>query len=322
MNNSDSTYLTSPPNWKVLHQLCKIHAPSGNEVSLKNFILEYVTQHQNKWRVQPKIVQGAAFQDCLLLVFGKPRTAIFAHMDSIGFTVRYEDQLVPIGSPRAEVGDTLVGEDHLGPIECRLNFTEEKEDKPKRARYEFGRAIARGTELVFACNFRQTEEYLQSCYLDNRLGVYNLLKMAETLENGILVFSCWEEHGGGSVPYLANYIFENHNVSQCLISDVTWVTDGIYHGDGAAVSLRDRNIPRRSFVNRIVELAEQSGIPYQLEVEGSGSSDGRELQTSLYPFDWCFIGAPVADAHTPHEKVHQLDAIAMFALHHYLIDHL
>lgn len=314
--------MSSFPDWKVLHQLCKIHAPSGNEVNLKNFILDYVDQNQGGWLKQPKIVRGPEFQDCLLLVFGKPRIAVFAHMDSIGFTVRYQNELVPIGSPKAEQGTKLVGEDNLGPIRCELEIADEESDKPKKASYKFGRAIERGTELVYECDFREEEDYLQSAYLDNRLGVYNLLKIAETLEHGILVFSCWEEHGGGSVPYLANYIFKEYGVSQCLISDVTWTSDGVHHGEGAVISLRDRNIPRRTFVNQIVEIAEQSGIPYQLEVEGSGSSDGRELQISPYPFDWCFIGAPVTDAHTPNERVHQKDAVAMFSLHHFLIDHL
>lgn len=309
-------------DWKTLKQLCQIPAPSGNEVSLKEYILAYVRQHQQEWRHQPKVIQDAAFQDCLLLVFGKPRTAAFAHMDSVGFTVRYQDQLVPIGSPRAEAGTKLVGEDHLGPILCELQIEQADKDSPKQAKYQFARGIDRGTELVYECDFRELDEYIQSCYLDNRLGVLNLLKLAKTLEDGILVFSCWEEHGGGSVPYLAKFIFEEYGVSQCLISDVTWVTEGIQHGDGVVISLRDRNIPRRTFVSHIVALAEESGISYQLEVEGSGSSDGRELQLAPYPFDWCFIGAPVADAHTPHEKVYRQDAQDMFALHQYLMKHL
>ncbi|MEM6841996.1 MAG: aminopeptidase [Bacteroidota bacterium] len=314
--------LSTANDWKILKQLCQVPAPSGNEAPLKEYILAYVQQNQQEWQCQPKIVQGSAFQDCLLLVFGKPRTAVFAHMDSIGFTVRYQNQLVPIGSPKAEAGTKLVGEDKLGPIVCELRIEQADDNSPKQAKYQFGRGIERGTELVYECDFQASEEYIQSCYLDNRLGVLNLLTMAETLEDGILVFSCWEEHGGGSVPYLANFIFEEYGVSQCLISDVTWVTEGIHHGDGAVISLRDRNIPRRTFVNKIIALAEASGIPYQLEVEGSGSSDGRELQLAPYPFDWCFIGAPVTDTHTPHEKVQQQDARSMFALHHYLMKHL
>lgn len=283
---------------------------------MKDFLLDYVAQHSASWVQQPEVIQGERFQDCIILKFGEPRTAIFAHMDSIGFTVRYQDQLVPIGGPKTQNGYRLVGHDRMGPIECELL------DDEGNLFYKFPRGIERGTELVFKCDFRETEDYVQSCYLDNRLGVFNALKVAETLTDGVIVFSCWEEHGGGAVPYLAKYIYEQWGVRQGLISDITWVTDGVMHGQGVAISMRDRNIPRRSFVQKIMGMAADSGIDYQLEVEGAGSSDGRELQLSPYPFDWCFIGAPEDHVHSPDEKVHKHDIDCMIRLYEVLMKQL
>lgn len=281
---------------------------------MKEFLLAYIRKHQKGWKVQPEIIQGTEFQDCLILAFGKPRTAIFAHMDSIGFTVRYENQLVPVGGPDADTGTVLVGEDSLGPVECKLIVNEEG-----RAFYEFGRAIDRGTALTFKCNFRQKDDYITTCYLDNRLGVYNALKVAETLENGTIVFSAWEEHGGGSVQYLVKYLYERWQLQQALVSDITWVTDGVHHGKGVAVSMRDKNIPRKSYVDRIIAIAQRSGVPFQLEVEGSGSSDGRDIQLSPYPIDWCFVGAPESNVHSPTETVHEADIDAMIRLYEVLM---
>lgn len=303
-------------DFDLLKELCQVHAPSGNEVAMKEFLLEYIEKHKSNWRLKPEIIQGNQFQDCLILKFGNPRTAILAHIDSIGFTVRYQDQLVPIGGPKAETGYTLVGEDALGPIECEL--VENDGD----IHYKFARGIQRGTELVFKSDFRETENYVQSCYLDNRLGVYNALKVAETLEDGLIVFSCWEEHGGGSVSYLAKYMAEELGVLQALISDITWVTEGVVHGEGVAISMRDRSVPRRSFVNKIIALAEESGVPYQLEVEGAGGSDGKELQSSPYPFDWCFVGAPEDNVHSPDEIVHKDDIVSMLQLYSFLMKNL
>ncbi|MEC7753029.1 MAG: M20/M25/M40 family metallo-hydrolase [Bacteroidota bacterium] len=303
-------------DYSLLHQLCRIHAPSGNEIAMKDFLLKYVKKNKSFWKVEPEIIHGPEFQDCLILKFGKPRTAIYAHMDSIGFTVRYQDQLVPIGGPKAETGYKLVGEDALGPIECEL--VENDGD----LHYKFARGIQRGTELVFKCDFRESEEYVQSCYLDNRLGVFNALKVAETLEDGLIIFSCWEEHGGGSVSYLARHMVEKWGVTQALISDITWITEGVEHGQGVAISMRDRSIPRRSFINRIIELAEESGIPYQLEVEGAGGSDGKELQASPYPIDWCFVGAPEDNVHSPDELVHKSDIVSMIQLYSTLMKRL
>ncbi|GAB3530553.1 hypothetical protein GCM10027443_11400 [Pontibacter brevis] len=302
---------------KLLEQLCKIHAPSGNEQNLSKFLLNYIQEHKVHWKSQPQVLYGEAFQDCILLVFGKPRSAIFAHMDSIGFTVRYGRQLVKIGGPDTESGYKLVGEDAQGKIECTLHYDEEGE-----LTYNYEREIERGTELVFKCDFRETDETVQSCYMDNRLGVWSALKVAETLENGIIAFSCWEEHGGGSVSYLSRYIYEEYGVRQGLISDITWVTEGVHAGKGVAISMRDSLIPRRAYVQRIIQIAGESGIPFQLEVEGAGGSDAKELQRSDYPWDWCFVGAPEDNVHTPDEIVHKKDIDSMVALYKVLMEKL
>lgn len=301
---------------KILKQLCQIHAPCGEEAALKEFLLAYVRKHSSKWKVQPKIIAGPQLQDSFFLVFGTPRTAVLAHMDSIGFTVRYQNQLVPIGGPHAETGIRLVGEDKLGPIDCELV------EADGHLSYRFGRAIERGTSLVFKPHWRETKTSVQCCYLDNRLGIYNVLRLCETLEDGIIAFTTWEEHGGGAVPIVARMMYEEWGVQQALISDITWVTEGVHAGQGVVVSMRDRNIPRRSYINRIIKLAEESGVDFQLEVEGGGSSDGRELQQSPYPIDWCFVGAPEDNVHSPDEIVDKHDIEAMLKLYQYLMKEL
>lgn len=302
----------------LLESLCKIHAPSGNEQALKSFLVQYINKNQSSWLVNPTVIEGEHLQDCLILVFGKPTTAVFAHMDSIGFTVRYDNRLVLIGGPDLKTGYELVGQDSKGDIECKLLIDEDTD----YIVCDYHRQIERGTELVFKCNFRETNEFIQSCYLDNRLGIYAMLKLCESLENGIIVFSCWEEHGGGSVPYLAKYIYENYAIKQALVADITWVTEGVKPGDGVVISMRDMRLPRRSFLNKIIKYAKESNIPYQLEVEGSGGSDGKELQASPYPIDWCFVGAPEDNVHTPDELVHKKDIESMIELYKYLMKHL
>ena len=211
----------------------------------------------------------------------------------------------------------LVGEDHLGPIICQAISNEEG-----GFTYNFGRAIVRGTDLVFQSDFKEDETYVQSCYLDNRLGVYIALELASVLEDGLIVFSCREEHGGGAIPVLAKYIWETFQLTQTLIADITWVTYGVTHGNGVAISMRDAGIPSKQYISRILELAAESGIDFQLEVEASGSSDARELQASPYPFDWCFIGAAESGVHSPAERVHKYDIDCMFKLYQYLMIHL
>jgi len=301
----------------LLRELCSIQAPSGNEGLMTDFLLNYIKKNQSSWKTQPKIFSGDDFQNCIVLVFGKPRTAVYAHIDNIGFTVRYNKQLVKIGSPHADNGTILTGEDSNGKIECSLVVGDEN-----KISYQYNRDIERGTDLSYKPDWREDEKLVQCCYMDNRIGVWNALKLCETLEHGALVFSCWEEHGGGSVPYLAKFLFDQYSIRKALISDITWITEGVRHGEGVVISMRDTGIPRRKFVDHIISLAKESTIPFQLEVEGSGGSDGTELQKQPYPIDWCFIGAGEDFVHSPNEKVHKQDIDSMLKLYQYLLQKL
>jgi putative aminopeptidase FrvX len=302
----------------LLKKLQEIYAPAGEEDALRDFILQYISENKNNWKVQPEVVTGKQFQNCIALVFGKPRTAVFAHMDSIGFTVRYNNNLIKLGGPVTNNGIELWGYDKDGLIETKLV----KDEDSGALSCDFERTIEPGTNLVFKPNWREDEESISNCYMDNRLGCYNVLKLAETLEDGILFFSCWEETGGGSIGYLAQFMYEQYGVQQALISDITWITEGVQAGKGVAVSMRDSGIPRKKYINKVKSIAQKSGIPYQLEVESSGGSDGNQLQKSHYPIDWCFIGAAEENVHSPDEKVHKEDIRTMLELYQVLMQEL
>ena len=305
----------------LLQKLVEVRGASGDERPVRDFIIDFVRKEQQNWEVQPQMIFGDEFQDTLILVFGQPRTAIFAHMDSIGFTVGYGRNLIKIGGPKAIEGMQLVGADSQGEIEAELLVFEDEYGN-KELQYVFDREIERGTNLTFKPNFRETEEYVQSPYLDNRLGIWSALKVARTLKNGIIVFSTYEEHGGNSVGFCGKYIYEKFGVRQALISDITWVTEGVPHGSGVAISMRDSYIPRKAYLNRIIDIAKSSGIQFQLEVESAGGSDGGVLQKSDLPFDWCFIGAPEDNVHTPDELVYKFDIMTMVELYKVLMEKL
>jgi putative aminopeptidase FrvX len=300
----------------ILKTMCAIHSPSGNEEAMKEFLLNYIKSNKKNWKHKPKVIHGKGFQDNIILIFGKPRTAIFAHTDSIGFTVRYGKQLVKIGGPRIEKGYELVGSDDKGKCEATLNVVKDAIE------YKAKRNFETGTELVFKANWREDKEYVQCCYMDNRLGVFNALKVAETLKDGAIVFSTWEEHGGGSVSYLQKYLVDHYNISQALISDISWISDGVLPAKGPVISMRDSLIPRRSYINKIISVAKKYELPYQLEVEGAGGSDAKELQMAENVWDWCFVGAAEQFVHTPNEKVHKTDIYGMIELYKALMKEL
>jgi putative aminopeptidase FrvX len=300
----------------LLFELLKLKSVSGDESDISAFILSYISSNSSKWDNDPIIFSGESFHDCILLKFGNPRTAIFAHIDTIGFMSRYENQLVAVGGPEIIEGCNLVGEDSFGQIACKLIGDEDGFS------HDFPRGIEPGTRLSFEQNIRLDSEFIQAAYLDNRIGVYNALKICENIQDGWVVFSTYEEHGGGSMPFLLKFIQETSPIKQALISDITWVTDGIHPHEGVVISIRDKFIPRKKFLNRIISLAKESRLPFQLEVEDSGGSDGREIQFSPYAIDWCFIGAAEENVHTPDEKVSLFDIDCMIRMYVYLLKNL
>jgi len=301
---------------KFLYEILKQNSVSGDESKTSEFLLQYINERKNDWNVLPKVYSGESFHDCILLKFGHPRTAVFAHIDTVGFMTRYSNQLISVGGPEI-IEDALVeGADSMGEISCRIKGNENS------ISHDFPRGIDPGTRLSFSQNIRVDGEFIQAAYLDNRLGVYTAMQLCETISDGWIVFSTYEEHGGGSMPFLLKFIQETSPIKQALIADITWITEGVQFHNGVVISIRDRFIPRKKFIDQIIDIAKESGIPFQLEVEDDGGSDGREVQFSPYAIDWCFIGAAEENVHTPDEKVSLADLEAMLKIYPYLMDRL
>jgi hypothetical protein len=158
-------------DFNLLKTLCQIQSTSGDESLLKNFIMDFVGQNSSRWKSIPEVIEGEGFQDNLMLVFGSPNTAFYAHMDSVGFTTRYQNQLITIGSPEAITGDKLIGEDGLGPIECSIKI-----DKHNNSFHDFKRSIEPGTSLVYKPNFLEADEIITSSSLTIGLAFLLCLK--------------------------------------------------------------------------------------------------------------------------------------------------
>jgi len=285
---------------------------------MKEFILSWLKSNINEWKVKPEILEDFGLQHAVVLVVGKPRTAIFAHIDSTGFTVRYKNEIIEIGSPNFKNGNLLIGYHKNKIFETKLKYNKNN----KKIFCNYKETLPAGITLTYKPDFKITDTEIISPYLDNRLGVWIVLNIAKNLENGIIVFSCNEEHGGGNVEKIAKIIYEKYFIRQALIADITWATEGIFPGKGVVVSLRDKYIPQKIFVDKICKILNNKNIIFQSEVESSGSSDGGYLQKSAYPIDWCFVGIPEKNNHSNQEKVSVNDVKAMLTTYELLMNEL
>lgn len=301
---------------ELLKSICSIHAPSGEEFRVRDFIINFVEQNFSTWKQKPTVLAGKGYQDNLLLCFGKPKIAVMSHMDSVGFTAGYNNELIPIGTP-ATGDNAIIRDSNNNEINIYYN-NQQKSWIAKDVDY-----LEPGTTFTWKPSFNVSENSVESPFLDNRLGIYTLLKLAPNAEDVIFAFSTYEEiSGGGSARFLAKKIYEDYKIDEILISDITWVTNYVKAGNGVVISLRDMSIPRKLFVDKIKKAIEKSDVKYQFEVESAGGSDGTAIQNSDYPIDWIFIGAPEINPHGSIEIVNLNDIKSMIEAYSYLLKQL
>ena len=134
-------------DFTLLKELTKIHAPSAEEDRIINYIVDYTNKNKNKWAVKPKIFHGGIYRNNVILVFGKPRVAVFSHIDSVGFMVGHKNKLTKIGGPNYKNGDKLHGFDSGGKVTATLRC-KGKKGKKQKITYTSRRPIDMGTNLT------------------------------------------------------------------------------------------------------------------------------------------------------------------------------
>lgn len=296
---------------ELLKNLCKVASPSGEEHHMSTYIKGYLTQYGYTWKQKPRVYKAHTLNDSIVWVFGKPRVAMFVHIDTVGFMVRYQQELLTIGSPVTTEGTKLIGYDRFGKVEATLST---KHPEYNLA-YQSLRKIESGTCLTFRPFFADDGEVIQANHLDNRIGIWLALRMAEIMEDGLIVFSTGEEINQSSAGYLSTLLHHDFGINQFLIADVSWVSSGIQMGHGAIISRADSAIPRKIFFDKIVDIAQKSQAHFQIEIENIGSTDGKTIARTGYPFNWCYVGLPVNNIHSPVEQCHKIDIFSMFYLY-------
>lgn len=290
---------------ELLKELCAIHAPSSEEFRVRDFIVDYVNKNAHSWKQKPELYYGKGYQDTLLVKFGKPTHAFMAHMDSVGFMAGYNNELIPIGTPASNENSMIRS---VNNETLKIYY----DNHNKSWMLNSDKSIVPGETWTWNPSFSENEDCIESPFIDNRLGIYVLLKIASQLTNVVLAFSTYEEtKHGGTAGMLAHMMFQKWNIDKVIITDITWVTPFVEAGKGVVVSYRDVGIPRKKFREEIEAILQSGNITYQTEIEKDGGSDGTAISTSICPVDWLFIGAPEVNPHGNIEKVHKKDIYGM-----------
>lgn len=279
--------------------LLGLPGPSGDEGPVADWLIDCL----------PTVVPDAQVTrigDNLLVLRGTPRVALFAHLDSTGFTLGYDEKLIAIGGPDPSDGDMVRSRTASGDLITGKICLEPKQ-RIVRLKVKRSVTVEPGTRWLYARDPEIAEGYITAPYLDNRAGVWCALRAVHRSRDVAVAFTTGEEQSGHGARVCADWLYRQHGLTQALVVDVTWHTKHTPCGNGTVISLRDAFCPRQAYLDRVLGLATASGIRFQREIQASGSSDGGHLLRSPIPMDWVFIGPPEHDPHTSRERLALID---------------
>lgn len=302
--------MNTEPTQEHLLELLTIPGVSGDEGEIADWLEAALSDAPG--------VTLTRIGDNVIAVRGTPRRAIFAHTDTVGFTLGYSDTLIPVGGPQPKDREPLRSwPNRTG----RLRVREDK-GKDGRKRWLLRRTDGEpfpGSRWVYARPPKIKNGFITSPYLDNRAGVWSALRVLYRASDVAVAFTAGEEQHGHGARVCGDWLYRTHNITEAFIADITWDTEDTPCGKGVVVSVRDAFCPRQRFLERVRIWATRSGVPHQYEIQSAGSSDGGHLLRSPVPMDWVFVGAPERDPHTSREQASLADLEAMTDLLDYLV---
>src|SRR5262249_41907261 len=157
------------PHLERLKALLEIEGPSGDEGAVADAVERLIESVPG--------VRRRRSGDMVLAVRGSPRVAGMAHLDTVGFPLGYDRELIPIGSPQARAGTVLrcrhEGRIDRGQIRIqnKTPCLDAETDAPPGSRWVFDAPLARDGDV------------LRGAYFDNRAGVWSALRVLEQCPN-------------------------------------------------------------------------------------------------------------------------------------------
>ena len=267
----------------LLKQLTPVQSPSGHELSVSEKIEEIARKY------------GEVSRDAMgNLIVHKPgngeRVMLAGHMDSIGFIVTYIEKegfarVCTLGGVRLPyaIGQRVIFNNGVVGVVCV-----DANIEPQNVTIEHvyidtaGQTVGIGDTATFLGESILSGDRIISQYIDNRAGCAILLKALQGLQDSdidlYVVFTVQEEVGcRGSAPAAFAVMPDVAvTVDICGAGDLPCDPgkNPLKLGEGPVVTLMDRmHISHPAVAGRLIDAAEEAGVPYQRFVEVRGGTD-------------------------------------------------
>lgn len=310
---------------ELLEKLTEIYSPSGNEFRICEFISSLVSPYADE-------VYTDNMGNLVVRKKGNGKKILLAaHMDEIGLLANYIDEngfvrFSAVGGvmPYCALYQSVVFENGVKGVVAY----EEKEDLKKdfniqKMYIDIGAKDAKqamelisiGDSAVFEGGFFQNGDRVFSKAMDNRAGVYALIKVLMQIgdcpNDLYFVFTTQEELGCRGAKAVSNSI----NPDIALAVDVTDTGDtpeckpmAVKLGHGPCIKYMDNSIITHKYVNDALKaVAKRDNIQIQHEVLSIGGTDAGAIHTSGTGVMTGAVSIPTRYIHTPHECVSMAD---------------
>ncbi len=273
---------------------------------------------------------------------GGPRVAVAAHMDEIGFLVRFIDdsaflRLQRVGGfdPRVLAAQRVVVHTrNHGPLPGVLqpgakpihlqSPGESKELKLEDLFVDLGlpaetvkEQVTIGDMVTMHREQARIGNTVVSKALDDRIGVYVMIEaMRRVIDQSatVLAIATTQEDIGLRGAITSAY---DAGADVAIALDVTIAGDipgtpgdaaVTRLGEGTAIKLFDTSqLPDHQIVRHLTDLADTNGIPYQREILPAGGTDAGAFQRSRGGVRTGTISIPTRYVHTVNEMAHEAD---------------
>ncbi|HEU5348979.1 MAG TPA: M42 family metallopeptidase [Ktedonobacterales bacterium] len=322
----------TPVNVALLKQLSETPGVAGREEQVRALVIE-----QLKPLVDEVTVDALGNVIALKKGSSNRRVMLAAHMDEIGFIVRYVEKdgwlrVQPLGGfdPRVLVAQRVLVHTRQAGVLRGVFMPQTKpihllDGKPEAAKLEelyidlglpgdmVCEQVRIGDFVTMDRTLEQLGNRVTAKAMDDRAGVFTMIeamrKLGEHKVNVLAVATVQEEVGlrGATTstfsvePDVAIAL----DVTLALDTPGTPEADAVTRlGDGAAIKVFDSSaISNYKFVQHMLDVAERHNIPHQMEVLARGGTDAGAMQRGRGGAAAMTISVPTRYVHTVNEMV-------------------
>lgn len=320
-------------NVPLLKRLSETPGVSGREEHVRALVIDELRPLVDELRVD-------ALGNVIALKKGngKRRVMLAAHMDEIGFMVKYIDddgfvRVQPLGGfdPRVLVAQRVVIHTSSG-AQLRGVFTpaskpihllgDEKPGAPKLEEFyvDLGlpasavrEQVSLGDSVTMDRTLERVGDNVIGKAMDDRTGVFTMIEALRKLgqhEVDVYAVATVQEEVGLRGATTAAFAVEP-DVAIALDTTLAVDTPGMPQteavtrlGEGVAIKVFDSSfIPNYKLVNHLKHVAEEAGVTYQLEVLPRGGTDAGAMQRAKAGSAAITLSIPSRYVHTVNEMV-------------------